>query len=97
MAEIVSEIRLGSVAAASAVPPASAAPPVSAVSESAVRLLPLTDISEMSGESDPIARTAIDPVCGMTVVIGDGTPHAVVDGVEHWFCCAGCRDRFAAA
>jgi xanthine dehydrogenase accessory factor len=50
---------------------------------------------------EPVAaaptRTAIDPICGMTVVIGEGTPHAVVDGVEHWFCCAGCRDRFVAA
>ncbi|MFF5288134.1 XdhC family protein [Paractinoplanes globisporus] len=54
--------------------------------------LHLTDISEMSG-----GRTAIDPICGMTVVIGEDTPHAVVDGVEHWFCCAGCRDRFVAA
>ena len=53
------------------------------------RAIPLTDVSS--------PRTAIDPVCGMTVVIGDGTPHAVVDGVEHWFCCAGCRDRFTAA
>ena len=53
------------------------------------RSIPLTDVSS--------PRTAIDPVCGMTVVIGDETPHAVVDGVEHWFCCAGCRDRFAAA
>ena len=40
-------------------------------------------------------RPAVDPVCGMTVLIGDGTPHALVDGREHWFCCTGCRDRFA--
>jgi xanthine dehydrogenase accessory factor len=53
------------------------------------RPIPLTDVSS--------PKTATDPVCGMTVVIGDGTPHAVVDGVEHWFCCAGCRDRFTAA
>lgn len=44
-----------------------------------------------------IARTAVDPVCGMTVVVGAETPHATVDGVEHWFCCVGCRDHFAAA
>ena len=37
----------------------------------------------------------IDPVCGMTVVIGPDTPHLTVDGREHWFCGAGCRDRFA--
>jgi len=40
---------------------------------------------------------AIDPVCGMTVVIGPDTPHAVVNGVAHWFCCTGCRDSFVAA
>jgi xanthine dehydrogenase accessory factor len=37
---------------------------------------------------------AIDPVCGMTVVIGPDTPHATVDGVDHWFCNPGCRARF---
>jgi xanthine dehydrogenase accessory factor len=37
---------------------------------------------------------AVDPVCGMTVTTGPDTAHAVVDGVEHWFCNTGCRDRF---
>jgi xanthine dehydrogenase accessory factor len=92
LAEIIREIRTDSVTPA----PAAAAG----------RLLALTDISEMSatratgergGEAAAVARTAVDPVCGMTVVIADGTPHAVVGGVEHWFCCAGCRDRFVAA
>lgn len=40
--------------------------------------------------------TAIDPICGMTVTVGPDTPHLHLDGVDHWFCCAGCRDRFAA-
>jgi xanthine dehydrogenase accessory factor len=43
-----------------------------------------------------VPATAIDPVCGMTVTIGPDTPHAVVDGVDHWFCMPGCRDRFLA-
>jgi xanthine dehydrogenase accessory factor len=38
---------------------------------------------------------AIDPVCGMTVVITPTTPHLSVDGREHWFCGPGCRDRYA--
>jgi len=42
------------------------------------------------------AVQAIDPVCGMTVVIGPDVPHLTVDGREHWFCGPGCRDRFAA-
>ncbi|GAA0486665.1 carbon monoxide dehydrogenase F protein [Paractinoplanes deccanensis] len=41
-------------------------------------------------------RQAVDPVCGMTVTIDDSTPHAVVDGQDHWFCCTGCRDRYTA-
>jgi len=46
----------------------------------------------------PVVRAseAIDPVCGMTVTIGPHTPHATVDGVDHWFCNPGCRDRFLA-
>ncbi|WP_250034375.1 XdhC family protein [Paractinoplanes maris] len=41
-------------------------------------------------------RQAIDPVCGMTVIIDDDTPHAVVDGQDYWFCRVGCRDSFVA-
>ena len=47
-----------------------------------------------SPESRP--RTAIDPVCGMTVTVGPDTPHAMLDGVEYWFCMPGCRDTFLA-
>ncbi len=49
-----------------------------------------------SSADEPAVRPleAVDPVCGMTVTIGPDTPHAVVDGVEHWFCNPGCRDRF---
>ena len=39
---------------------------------------------------------AVDPVCGMTVTVGPDAVHAVVDGVDHWFCMTGCRDRFLA-
>jgi xanthine dehydrogenase accessory factor len=38
---------------------------------------------------------AVDPVCGMTVVVGPSTPSAEHDGVTYWFCCPGCRSRFA--
>jgi xanthine dehydrogenase accessory factor len=41
----------------------------------------------------PAATTAIDPVCGMEVVVGPATPQ--LEGV--YFCCEGCRDRYAAA
>jgi xanthine dehydrogenase accessory factor len=39
--------------------------------------------------------TAVDPVCGMTVVVSDDTPHLHHDGTDHWFCNPGCRTRFA--
>lgn len=38
--------------------------------------------------------SAIDPVCGMTVVAVDATLHADVDGVRYWFCAPGCRAAF---
>jgi xanthine dehydrogenase accessory factor len=40
------------------------------------------------------AATAIDPICGMTVVIGPDTHHAVVDGEDFWFCCPGCKKKY---
>jgi xanthine dehydrogenase accessory factor len=40
----------------------------------------------------PARREAVDPVCGMTVVVGPGTPMAG----EMAFCCEGCRDTWLA-
>jgi xanthine dehydrogenase accessory factor len=39
-----------------------------------------------------LPREAVDPVCGMRVVVGPGTPSA---GGMH-FCCEGCRDAWVA-
>lgn len=41
-------------------------------------------------------RTAIDPVCGMTVTVTDTTPHVHHDGEDHWFCAPGCAEQFRA-
>jgi xanthine dehydrogenase accessory factor len=41
----------------------------------------------------PAPATAIDPICGMEVVVSDATPQ--LDGV--YFCCDGCRSAYAAA
>ena len=38
---------------------------------------------------------AVDPVCGMTVAVGADTPSAEHVGSTYWFCCPGCRGRFA--
>ncbi len=41
--------------------------------------------------------TVVDPVCGMTVTVASDTPHLQLAGTDYWFCCPGCRTRFAAA
>ncbi|MCY1138236.1 XdhC family protein [Actinoplanes sp. Pm04-4] len=56
-----------------------------------------TSPDDMVHPKEPSPRQAVDPVCGMTVLIDDDTPHAVVDGQDYWFCRVGCRDSFVAA
>ncbi len=41
-----------------------------------------------------IASQAVDPVCGMTVSIGAGTPSLTRDGDTYYFCCAACHRAF---
>jgi len=57
---------------------------------------------EATNVDDGIERpqSAIDPVCGMTVVIDQNTPHLHVpgdsgEGEDFWFCNPGCRVRHA--
>lgn len=38
--------------------------------------------------------TALDPVCGMTVIAAAPTLHAEHEGTTVWFCSGGCRSRF---
>ncbi|GAA4181512.1 XdhC family protein [Gryllotalpicola koreensis] len=38
--------------------------------------------------------TATDPVCHMTVVAADPTPHADIDDQTVWFCSDGCKSAF---
>ena len=45
---------------------------------------------------DVSKATAVDPVCGMTVVVSAQALHAEVDGVDHYFCGAGCRRAYLA-
>ena len=40
---------------------------------------------------------ALDPVCGMTVVIAGAMHRAEHEGRSFYFCCGGCRARFVAA
>ena len=46
-----------------------------------------------SRTAQPQVSTAIDPVCGMEVVVGDATPS--FEGM--YFCCEGCRSKYAAS
>jgi xanthine dehydrogenase accessory factor len=40
------------------------------------------------------ATSAVDPVCGMSVVLASARHKADVDGVSYYFCCANCRAKF---
>lgn len=48
-------------------------------------------------DAEPIEApaTALDPICGMTVVVLPTTAHLRADGIDYWFCSQGCRDRYA--
>ncbi len=83
MAELVKAIRVdGLTAPHQPAPAAETTPPATHAEHSLV--------------DDETDRTAVDPICGMTVVPGPDTAHLHLDGTDHWFCCTGCRDRFAA-
>jgi xanthine dehydrogenase accessory factor len=40
------------------------------------------------------ATSAVDPVCGMDVIVASTRHTAEVDGVAYYFCCANCRSKF---
>ncbi len=42
----------------------------------------------------PAPATAVDPICGMTVVVGAETPVSEASGEPVYFCCAGCKRKF---
>ena len=39
--------------------------------------------------------SATDPICGMEVAVTDATPHLDAPGGRVYFCCSGCRDKYA--
>ncbi len=59
----------------------------------AIRVEKLVAVEE-SHASAP--AQAIDPICGMTVVVGPDTVHEHDDEGDHWFCATGCRDAYLA-
>jgi xanthine dehydrogenase accessory factor len=52
----------------------------------------------LSGEAPAPAKdspaTAIDPICGMTVLAAADTPHLEHDGETVYFCCDGCKTKY---
>ena len=45
----------------------------------------------------PLPATAKDPICGMTVDVATARHVLEKDGVKHYFCCQGCKEKFAHA
>ncbi|MFD6262853.1 XdhC family protein [Micromonospora chalcea] len=62
-----------------------------------VRALRVDGLSSSPAAPVALPEQSVDPVCGMTVLIGPDTPHVRIDGTDHWFCCPGCLDRHVAA
>jgi xanthine dehydrogenase accessory factor len=55
-----------------------------------------TAVREAVEESEPpAAPLAVDPICGMTVAAVASTPSLDHDGETVYFCCEGCKSRFA--
>lgn len=44
----------------------------------------------------PVARTVLDPVCGMSVDPSTATNTALYEGETYYFCSPGCRSKFEA-
>jgi xanthine dehydrogenase accessory factor len=58
-----------------------------------VRAMRIEGLVAPSTPAPPPPHQAVDPVCGMTIVVGPDTPHRTVDGMEHWYCSTECRDH----
>ena len=52
--------------------------------------------AEASAPAPTVVAVANDPVCGMQVAVTAAAPHLEVGGDLVYFCCDGCRDRYAA-
>ena len=57
---------------------------------------PVPGRSEASAPAPALVAVATDPACGMQVAITDAAPRLEVAGDRVYFCCDGCRDRYAA-
>jgi xanthine dehydrogenase accessory factor len=55
---------------------------------------PEIGVPGMAAPEKAVPGMAIDPVCGMSIIAADPTPHAEHDGTTIWFCSDGCRADF---
>ena len=60
---------------------------------SVVRAMRIEGLTAPTAPATPAPRQMVDPVCGMAVAVGPDTPHRTIEGVEHWYCSAECRDH----
>jgi xanthine dehydrogenase accessory factor len=54
----------------------------------------IVEVRRGGGQPRRAPVTAVDPVCGMTVVVGADTPAVESASGTVYFCCAGCRRKF---
>jgi xanthine dehydrogenase accessory factor len=61
---------------------------------------PASNADEATADDDPSAdadaETAVDPVCGMDVTVGEAAATATFEGETYHFCGQGCADAFEA-
>jgi xanthine dehydrogenase accessory factor len=62
-----------------------------------IRAIRVDGLASPSAAASASPVQAVDPVCGMTVLVGADSPHATVGGLDYYFCSAGCRATFTAA
>ena len=58
---------------------------------------PTEEPSEAAAMAESSPATGIDPICGMTVQIAGAQHHHEHEGRTYYFCCGGCRAKFAAS
>ncbi len=51
---------------------------------------------DSAGASQDRPEEGIDPVCGMSVLVAEARYHTAHDGIDYYFCAAGCQQRFEA-